>query len=386
MSDSARRLLIVFVDAMGPAQLQRFHEQLAFLPHRRTLRGILGYSSGALPTILTGAPPSVHGRMCLFSRNVDESESILSPLSMLGLLPRAIHERNAVRRIAASLLAKHCGLSGYVALHRVPPEAFRWIDMPEREDLFQAEMIGRARTFLADARQAGLCVFTANWRMPEAERWQNAFSTIEAMQPDLTFLYATELDGHLHEHGNANPSTDEVISRIAQRIGRAREILAKDARPFITIVVGDHGMADVTRTVDPRPCMARLRIEHSIVDSTMWRFWGNDAMLSGVRRELEFSNTPGSWLDLRSLRARSVPTAGAPFGQALWLLPEGMIFAPSWVGNKARGMHGYDIGTQSSLAALAADDAAISSCTSLTDVAPLIRKYMGLDLPRSVNA
>jgi hypothetical protein len=386
MSDAARRLLIVFVDAMGPAQLQRFQEQLAFLPHRRTLRGILGYSSGALPTILTGAPPSVHGRMCLFSRNEDESDSILSPLSMLGLLPRAIHERNAVRRMAASLLAKHSGLSGYVALHRVPPEAFRWIDIPEREDLFQTEMIGRARSFLADARQAGLCVFTANWRLPEDERWQDALSTIESMQPDLTFLYSTELDAHLHEHGNAAQRTHEVLSRIAQRIAHAREILAKDARSLVTIVVGDHGMADVTRVIDPRPRLARLRIEHSIVDSTMWRFWGNDATLSRVRRELEFSNTPGSWLDLRALRARSVPVAGAPYGQALWLLPEGMIFAPSWVGNKARGMHGYDVGTQSSLAALASDDASVSSCSSLTDIASIVRKHLGIGMPKAVYA
>ena len=386
MSDITRRILVVFVDALGPAQLERLGDELAFLPHRRTLRGILGYSSGALPTILTGAPPSIHGRMCLFSRHNDEDAGVLSPLSILGLLPRVIHERNMVRRTAASILAKHEGLSGYLALHRVPPAAFRWLDIPEREDLFQAETIGRASTFLADARAAGLEVFAANWKLAETERWQRAFSAINTLQPDLTFLYSTELDAHLHKWGNAVDRAEPVLSRIARRIGRARNILAKDPRSLITIVVGDHGMADVTRIVDPRPLIPRLGVEQAILDSTMWRFWGDDSTLSRARKELEFSSVPGTWLDLRALRARSVPVVGAPFGQALWLLPEGVIFAPSWVGDKALGMHGYDIGTQSSLAAFASDDASISNCNALTDVASIIRKRLGLGLQKAVHA
>lgn len=382
MSDAERRILIVFVDALGPAQLERFDKQLTYLAHQRALRGILGYSSGALPTILTGAPPSIHGRMCLFSRSVDEGRGVLSPLSTLGLLPRFVHERKSIRRLAASWLVKQSNISGYLALHRIPPEAFQWLDIPEREDLFRAEAIGPARTFLADARAAGLCVFTANWKLPEAKRWGEAFPAIASLQPDLTFLYSTELDAHLHAYGNAAESTDRVISRIASRITRARSLLTKDGRGLTTIVIGDHGMADVHRALDPRPLAARLRIEQNIVDSTMWRFWGPESTLSAARKTLESSGILGSWLDLRSLRARGVPVIGAPFGQAIWLLPEGTIFAPSWVGGHARGMHGYDLGTQSSLAALASDDDAISTCNGLTDVAGLIRKRLGLGLPK----
>ncbi len=386
MSDVERRVLVVFVDALGPSQLERFGNKLAFLPHRRSLRGILGYSSGALPTILTGAPPTIHGRMCLFSQRVAGSDGVLSPLSILGLLPKAVHERASVRRAAAALLARHSRLSGYVALHRVPPEAFRWLDIPEREDLFQSEMIGRSRTFLSDARAAGLRVYSANWKLPEGERWNEAFELIEKQKPDLTFLYASELDAHLHQYGNNDARTDNLLSRVAQRILRAREILADDARPLVTIVVGDHGMADVNRIVDPRPHVSRVGIERSIVDSTMLRFWADAGTLSRARKELEFTGIPGTWLDLTALRKREVPVAGAPYGQALWLLPEGTIFAPSWVGGKARGMHGYDIGTRSSLAALSSDDPAISECQALVDVAGVIRGHLGIGNSRRICA
>lgn len=63
---SRNTVLIVFIDAFGPDQLARFDEFFSFLPYRKSLHGILGYSSGALPTILTGQTPNMHGRMCLF--------------------------------------------------------------------------------------------------------------------------------------------------------------------------------------------------------------------------------------------------------------------------------------------------------------------------------
>lgn len=386
MSDVSARILVVFVDALGPAQFQRFAKRLPFLNYVQSLRGILGYSAGALPTILTGAPPSVHGRMCLFSRQLDESDNILAPLSLMGLLPRFIHERNWVRRRAESWLKNRWDISGYVALHRIPPDAFQWLDIPEREDLFWAQRIGQAQTFLADAREAGLSVFTADWRLPEHRRWSEAFATIKMRSPDLTFLYSTELDGHLHKYGNAAAPLEQVVSRIAHRITHARELLANDPRRLVTIVVGDHGMADVAQTIDPRRLATRMCTKHAIVDSTMWRFWGDEAGLSQTRNLLESSHIPGSWLDLRALRTRGAPVIGAPFGQALWLLPEGAIFAPSWFGNKARGMHGYDIGTQSSLAAMASDDAGILDCRALTDVASVIRKRLGLGLSKAVSA
>ena len=126
------RVNVLFVDALGPSMLERFGERLSLAPHRRALRGVLGYSSGALATILTGAPPSRHGRMCLFSRRGADEPSLLSPLRALGLLPRLVHERARLRRWLAKAFAASHGLDGYFALHRVPPSSFAWLDVPER--------------------------------------------------------------------------------------------------------------------------------------------------------------------------------------------------------------------------------------------------------------
>lgn len=375
---NAQRALVVFVDALGPAELERTAELLDFLPHRRALRGVLGYSSGALPTLLTGAPPAVHGRMCLFSKRRDDDHSILGPLSWLRLLPSALHERGPVRRLIAQALAKARGLTGYVALHRVPPSAFQWLDLPERDDLFQTDTIGGARTFLADARDEGLSVFTADWRLPEAQRWSEALNTLEHTRPDLSFLYATELDAALHERGTTDTAINPVLERAARRIQRAREILAEDGANLFTVLVGDHGMADVNAVIDPRPLLASLGLKHAFVDSTMLRLWGSDEDLSRARLKLERSGIAGSWLEAADLDARLAPTTGDPYGRAIWLLPEGSIFAPSFVGGRVRGMHGYDLGTPSSFAALASDDPRALRCASLSDIGGIVRERLGL--------
>jgi hypothetical protein len=368
---------VVFVDALGPAQLARLAERPGALPHRTHLDGVLGYSSGALPTVLTGATPARHGRMCLFTQRASDAEPVLRPLAWLGLLPRILHERPRVRGLVGRWLAEARRLEGYVNLGRVPPEAFRWLDLPEREDLFAARDIGGSPTFLQDARDAGLTVEAARWQLPEAARWGEIFGRIEARPPDLAFLYATELDGLLHAQGNRGPDVDAALDRLAARILRARTAMTRGGAQVRTLVVGDHGMADVERVVDPRTVLRHLDTR-SFVDSTMLRVWGDARQLERARRVLERSGVPGAYLDADELRSRDVPV-DAGHADGLWLLPEGTLFAPSYMGGVVRGMHGYELGSASSRAGLMTDDVGLAaSACGLTDVARAVRSWLGL--------
>jgi hypothetical protein len=378
MLEPRDKVLVAFVDALGPSQLARSGDAFPSLPHRRSLSGVLGYSSGALATVLTGAHPAIHGRMCLFTERAPNTPGILEPLRWLGLLPRILHERAALRRLLSRGLALTGGLTGYVALHRVPPEAFRWLDLPERDDLFNAPDVGGARTFLADARAAGVGVYAAPWQLPEPARWAHAHAAIRRERPDLAFLYAAELDGTLHAHGGRSDAAGEVLRRIGAELERAREEMGRGGGRVTTLVVGDHGMADVHTFLDPREVTARLAPARVFVDSTMLRIWGDDEALARSRRVLDGAGFPGRWLDLAALEARQAPTAGAPYGRGLFLLDEGAIFAPSYVGGRVNGMHGYDLGTPSASAALASDAPIPEGVASIADVAPLVRRRLGL--------
>jgi len=370
------RLLLVFVDALGPTQLEAAASRLAFAPHRGVLSGILGYSSGALATLLTGAPPKEHGRMCLFSQAAP-GDGLLRPMMLLGLLPRFVHERGVVRRLGARALARFRGLSGYVALHKVPPAAFSWLDLPEREDLFLADEIGGQETFLQAARARGLRVQAARWALPESQRFDELEKRVAKEGADLVFAYAAGLDGVLHAEGNGGARENATIESIALHVERLQHALRGDG-PVTTVLVGDHGMADVTRVVDPRSVTARFGRTRHFVDSTFLRIWGSAGELDRARHEIERAHWPAEWLDRPALESRAAPTVGSPYGDAMVVLREGTIFAPSFVGGVARGMHGYDLGTHSSKAAIASDAPLPESLEALTGISALVRQHLEL--------
>lgn len=369
-------LLVVFVDALGPRQAELLAEAGLALPHRAALDGVLGYSSGALPTILTGASPSRHGRMCLFSK-LEDGESPLAPLRWLGLLPRALHERGRVRALASRAFAAVRGYDGYFALHRVPPALFARLDVPEREDLFRARTIGGVPTFLALAREAGLRVAVSDWRTREADRVRAIEAAPDA---DLAFLYLSGLDAILHRDGTVGPDARAWAAAAAKWIERARRALSGPARREVsTLVVGDHGMANVTRFVDPRPTLAALapllRGAFVFVDSTMLRVATPPGTADAVRAV--FRDLDGTVLGAPELAARDAPSDGS-YGDLVFLLPEGTIFAPSFVGGRVRGMHGYDRASASACAALLSD-APVGDVTRLESVAPWICSALRLE-------
>lgn len=371
------RVLVVFIDSLGPDQLNGMDESFRFLPYSKTLHGILGYSSGALPTVLTGATQEEHGRMCLFSARQDGQTSILRPLKWLGLLPKVVHERSRVRRVAEKALAKVARLEGYVALHKVPPELFEWLDMPERDDMFQAADIGGVRTFLADARDAGLSVYSAPWQLPEKQRWEHSLAALRSQKPDLAFLYATELDGVMHQEGPNAPVVTDVVCRITAHIERARDIMSTDGASLTTLVVGDHGMAEVSNIVDPRKMLARVGNLRLFVDSTMIRAWGSDSDLCKLRLEIEKESWSGKWLAGAELASRKVPKHDV-FGRAIYVLEQGSIFAPSFLGGRIAGMHGYDINCSCSKAALVSDCPIDESVTGIDHIAGIVRSRLAL--------
>jgi hypothetical protein len=313
--------------------------------------------------------------MCLFAKREPGAASPLDGLRWLGLLPRLVHERERVRRVVASLVARAHGLTGYLALHRIPPRDFAWLDVPERDDLFTTDAIGGARTFLADARRAGLSVRATPWQSPEADRFELVERETRRDPADLTFLYAAELDGVLHREGNDARATREALDRTATRIARVRDLLSRGRDDVLTVIVGDHGMADVRRLVDPRPWLADARVR-AFVDSTLLRVWGPEGARSALRARLEGAGAPGRWLDTEALALRHAPVRGAPYGDAIFVLDEGCLFAPSHLGGAVRGMHGYDLGAPSARAALASDRPLPDAATSIADVAGMVRAWV----------
>ncbi|MFH1680891.1 MAG: hypothetical protein ABIH26_09645, partial [Candidatus Eisenbacteria bacterium] len=88
-----RVTIAVLIDAFGWDVLGA-HPFLPELEHRKPLRTVLGFSSAALPSLLSGRWPEEHGRWFLYRRNPCES-----PFGFARLLAPAEGARWLGRRV-----------------------------------------------------------------------------------------------------------------------------------------------------------------------------------------------------------------------------------------------------------------------------------------------
>jgi hypothetical protein len=181
----------------------------------------------------------------------------------------------------------------------------------------------------------------------------------------------------MHREGPNGPVALDAANRIATHIERARDIMTSDGSNLTTLVVGDHGMAEVSRFIDPRKMLERIGEMRLFVDSTMIRAWGTDEELSRLRLEIEKQGWLGTWLEGDELASRKVPR-NAIFGKAIYVLEEGGIFAPSFLGGRVAGMHGYDTTCSCSKAALVSDNPIDDKVTGIDDIAGIVRNHLGL--------
>ena len=98
--------IFLFIDALG-WKIVNDHDFLAdLLPYRKKIDMQFGYSSSAIPTILSGKTPAVHGHLGLFRFAPDASPfKLISRLSWL-FKPASFWNRGRVRHHLSKLLKK----------------------------------------------------------------------------------------------------------------------------------------------------------------------------------------------------------------------------------------------------------------------------------------
>jgi hypothetical protein len=114
--------IFVLIDALGWKLLDGRTFLAAWLPFRKPLRTVLGYSSAAIPSILTGLLPSQHGRWALFYR--DPQHAPFRWLRHLCFLPARILDsrvsRKVIKEIGQHLLSLGPSFECCVSPHLLP--------------------------------------------------------------------------------------------------------------------------------------------------------------------------------------------------------------------------------------------------------------------------
>ncbi len=375
--------LFVFIDALGWEILSAHPFLDDILTTRAPVESVFGYSSTCDPTIITGRMPHDHGHFSFFL--YDPANSPFHLCRMLSILPHSVTRRGRVRRLMSRLIGRLYGYTGYFQIYNMPFDKIHLFDYSEKRDIYQPGGINSGAPTIFDyLRKAKIPFSLSNWRHSEAQNLATLHGALEEGGIKFAYLYMAAMDATLHDDGSPSARVSEKIAWYAQQVREVYDAACLKYDEVRLHVFSDHGMTNVTRSVDVmRPIRAlplRFGVDYSAVyDSTMARFWFmTDKARDLITAELlKFSE--GHIMTEEELAGYGCDFADQRYGQLFFLLEPGYLLCPSFMGEKPlAGMHGYDPTHKDSLASYATNCPPASLPKRLDDFYALMRQ--GIDL------
>jgi len=337
--------IFVLMDALGWEWIKDHPFLKEAAPYRRPLDSVLGFSTAAIPSILTGRFPDEHGRLSLFHRANGHS-----PFSKLKLIcampPRMVENRYA--RFAVKTIARRINhLSGYFQLYGIPLKYLPKLDVCEKRNIYAPGGIPESTSIFDLLESNGTSYKTYCYHDGTDDQ---LLASIEA---DLRgggakfyFLYLAELDYFLHLHADDRAAAARMLEKYSAALARLHKIALETYGAADIHVFGDHGMAPTVATVDIQAALAALPISAAdylcLLDSTMARFWFFSARARELVTKALKEVDGGRWLDTDDLTRLHSNFPDGKYGEQIFLTEPGTVIAPSHMGVRAMaGMHGF---------------------------------------------
>lgn len=340
--------IFVLIDALGWKYLEGREFLSDLLPYRRPLRTVLGFSSGAIPSILTGELPSKHGHWNLFY--YDPQNSPFWWLRYFRFLPEPILNSRVSRMLVRELGRRVLGM-GPLFDCCVGPRLMPYFNWVERRNIYdRGGIIGAPSIFDRLAQLKILHRIYTYHQATDAEILDRAERDIRAGKTRFFFVYLSEMDMFLHMNCNEPKKVEERLQWYEKGL-RQLFRAAREMDPHANLAItSDHGMTPIRNQYNlvGKITNLRLRVPEDylvVYDSTMARFWFfHDAArerITSALRELPC----GRVLSDQELRDLGVLFPDRRYGELIFLLHAGWIISqsdfngPGWMPS---GMHGYD--------------------------------------------
>jgi hypothetical protein len=337
--------IYVLVDALGWELIRSRPFLDDVLVEKRWLVTILGYSSGAIPSLLSGRYPGQHGHWNLFYLAPDRSPFRWT--RPLRRLPGPLIENPLARRMIKRASRRLSGYSGYFSIYDYPVAHLAHFDLTEKRDIYQPGGLD-CRSIFDELRDAGIRYECYNYHAhTDAEILALAPGRAAESEARVLFLYLSGLDSYLHLHVH---EPDGVTAQLAwyeaglRRVWDAATRARDDVRMF---VFSDHGMTPVRWTYDLARDVATLglRVPDDYLpayDSTMARFWVWNDRARQRLLDLLADHPCGQLLDRAELARLGVWFEDGRYYHLLFLMKPGVLVCPSHMGTfRFAGMHGY---------------------------------------------
>jgi Type I phosphodiesterase / nucleotide pyrophosphatase len=338
--------LFVLIDALGWTYLDGRDFLNDLLPNRQPLRTVLGFSSGAIPTILTGVPPAQNGHWNLFY--YDPQHSPFRWLRHFRFLPDRLMNARVTRKVMKELGRRVLGL-GPLFECCVNTTLLPFFNWTEKRNIYATGGITGAPSIfdqLAAARRP-FHVYSYH-QFTDAKALQQAVRDIKQRSTGFYFLYLSEMDSLLH-HACDDPG--KIDERLAFYTAALRKLYqsARAVDPDATLTIfSDHGMTPIRTHYDLAAQVESLELRMpddylAVYDSTMVRFWFFNEKAKQTIIDLLSSVPSGRILSEVELRGLGIYFPDHRHGEMVFLLHPGCLLSRSdfhgqWL---PAGMHGY---------------------------------------------
>ena len=347
MNQTRRLQIFVLIDALGWRFLEGRDFLCDVLPYRSPVRTVLGFSSGAIPTILTGVPPSQSGHWNLFY--YDPEGSPFRWLRFLQFLPDVILDHRITRKIMKELGRRILGM-GPLFECSVSPRFLPWFNYVEKKNIYDPGGISGAPSIFDELAQQGIVHRIYSYHsLTDAEILDQAIKDIQSKTASFFFLYLSEMDIFLHMHCKEPEQVEKQLQAYDRALRRVFQA-AREADPEATMtVISDHGMTPVQHHYDLVKEIENLGLKMptdflAVYDSTMARFWFFNSDAEQAINNCLMSLPCGRVVPDEELRRLGIFFADRRFGEVIFLLRPGWLLSRSDFNGKGwmpQGMHGY---------------------------------------------
>jgi hypothetical protein len=339
---SSKDLTVIFlIDALGWEIARRTGFCRSLLPCAGPLDTVLGYSSAAIPSLLSGTPPAVHGAWAMYKYGPQSSP--FKYLRWLPPLPHPIEWR--LRVLVRWITEKRKSIAGYYDLYDIPLDVLGYFDVAHHGDPYAPGGL-KEESFFDRLVRGGIPYRAWNYRTPEPRNLSELDDAVDS-PAEVLFFYTAELDELMHRVGTSHEDVTRKLGEYERRAGRVLERAARAGRKTAFFLFSDHGMTDVSSVVDLKREVKKWgyrtgRDFLAFYDSTMARFWCDPALRADLAKRLGETGW-GRVLSAEELDARGCGFADGSYGELIFLVHPGLLIVPSYMGREpVAAMHGYD--------------------------------------------
>jgi len=336
--------VVTLIDALGWTYVKDRPIMPDVLKYRSEVRTVLGFSSGAIPTLLSGKLPRESGHWNLFY--YDPEHSPFRWVRWLRFLPRPILNHRIVRTGVRILSQKMSRFGGYFQIYGVPVELLPYFDICEKKDIYRP---GGVPSSLFDHLESrGIRYRTYSYhQLPDDEIVRTARRDLQDKKYEFYFLYLSELDAYLHNSCQDVAGVERQLARYENWLREIYEAARAADDEVVFYVLSDHGMTPKRSGYDLVGKIRELGLKMpgdylALYDSTMARFWFfNDRARKSISARLAELDC-GHVLSEPEKKDLGIDFSDHRQGEIVFLMNPGVLIEPSFFGRKGpEGMHGF---------------------------------------------